>query len=720
MVDVSGKIPYLPERIRGLQRIALNLWWRWNRRARSMLRAIDPVLWSATRHNPVAMLRRVSPGRLAHCASDSEFLAMYDRTIAEFEAALSRTDTWFETTYADADPKRPVAYFCAEFGLHNSIPIYSGGLGVLAGDHCKAASDLGVPLVGVGLLYSKGYFDQKLNLEGWQENSDEVFNPEIMPLVRLTAPGGDLALTSLVTARRPVHIGAWRLQAGRVNLYLLDTNLAENHEEDRQLTYQLYGGGKEHRLKQEWILGVGGVRVLRALGIEPAAWHANEGHASFMMVERLREHLEAGETLEEARHAVRARSIFTTHTPVPAGHDMFSPDDIDAVCSDYWAKGPLDRETFFWLGSHPELDAGRFHMTAAAIRLAARVNGVSKRHQQVTQGLWTSLWPGRDPASLPIGGVTNGVHLPSWMAHRYMELLEGPFGEVWENKHRDPEAWDAALDLDDAEVWRIHLELKKALLKFCREQARVRWIELWKEAAHLVGAGTLLSPEPLTIGFARRFATYKRAHLLFHDEERLRRLLTDPRRPVQLVFSGKAHPADDDAKRVLQHVWRLTRDSRFGGRIAFVEDYELHVAHRLIQGVDVWLNLPRVPMEASGTSGMKAALNCVPQISTLDGWWAEGFNGENGWAIPLSEGTDDEVDAQDHDALFTILERDVVPMYYERDDEAMPRRWICMMKHAMRAAGAHFTTERMVCEYAEQCYVPALSGKVEGDDPPPV
>jgi starch phosphorylase len=720
MVDDSDKIPYLPKRIQGLERLALNLWWRWNRRARSMLRAIDPVTWSATRHNPVAMLRHVSPGRLAHCASDDEFLALYDTTMAEFDAALSRPDTWFSGMYPDVDPTHPVAYFCAEFGLHNSIPIYSGGLGVLAGDHCKAASDLGVPLIGVGLLYSKGYFDQKLNLEGWQENSDETFNPEIMPLVRVTAPGGELALTSVVTAGRPVHIGVWRLDAGRVSLYLLDTNLPENHEEDRQLTYQLYGGGQEHRLRQEWILGIGGVRVLRALGVTPGAWHANEGHASFMMVERLREHMKAGATLEEAQRAVRVTSIFTTHTPVPAGHDTFGQEDIETVCSDYWAGGELDRKAFFWLGSHPEIDAGRFHMTAAGIRLAGHVNGVSKRHQRVTQDLWKSLWPGRDPAHIPIEGITNGVHLPSWMSHRYMGLLESIFGGVWEDEVLDPSAWDAVLDLDDTTVWQIHQEQKKILLGFCREQARVRWMELWKEAAHLVGAGTLLTREPLTIGFARRFATYKRAGLLFRDEDRLKRLLTDQRRPVQLVFSGKAHPADDDAKRVLQRVWQLSRDPRFAGRIAFVEDYELHVAHRLVQGVDVWLNLPRVPMEASGTSGMKAALNCVPQISTLDGWWAEGFNGENGWAIPLTEGTDEEVDAQDHEALFTLLEREVVPMFYDRDDKNLPRNWIRMMKQALRVAGAYFTTGRMVREYTDHFYMPALKEALVGDDPPTV
>lgn len=718
IAEESGKIPYLPERIQGLERLALNLWWRWNRRARLMLRAIDPVLWSATRHNPVAMLRKVSPGRLAHRASDPEFLALYDQTMADFEAAMASQETWFRTTYPDLREEHPVAYFCAEFGLHNSIPIYSGGLGVLAGDHCKAASDLGVPLIGVGLLYSKGYFDQKLNLEGWQEDSDEAFDPEIMPLVRLTGPDGSLALASVRTGGRPVHVGAWMLEAGKVRLYLLDTNLPENHPEDKELTYQLYGGGQEHRLRQEWILGVGGVRVLRTLGIEPGAWHANEGHASFMMVERVRERMEAGDTLEDAVRHVRRHSIFTTHTPVPAGHDMFSPESIDRVCADYCDGTVLDRGTFFEIGSHPELDHGRFHMTAAAIRLSAHVNGVSKRHRRVTQELWTSMWPGREPSHLPIESITNGVHLPSWMSHHYMMLLDTLFGEEWEALPASSLDWDRVRELDDESVWKIHTFLKETLLDFCREQARIRWIELWKEAAHLVGAGTLLTPEPLTIGFARRFATYKRAHLLFRDEERLRRLLTDPRRPVQLVFAGKAHPADDGAKRVLQKVWQLTRDTRFQGRIAFVEDYELHVAHRLVQGVDIWLNVPRVPMEASGTSGMKAALNCVPQISTLDGWWAEGFSGENGWAVPLSEGSDDEVDARDHDALFTLLESEVVPLYYTCDDDGLPRGWIRMMKEAMRVAGSYFTTRRMVREYTEHFYVPALSGSVDKDDPP--
>jgi starch phosphorylase len=712
----SGKIPYLPERIAGLERVALNLWWRWNRRARRLLKDVDRTLWGSTRHNPVSMLRQVDPNRLAHLARDPVFQARYDTVMAEMEEALAPGHGWYHDKFPDLGD-RTIAYFCAEFGLHNSIPIYSGGLGVLAGDHCKAASDLGVPLIGVGLLYSKGYFDQKLNLDGWQEGSDEIFDPRIMPLVRLTGPDRSHSITVLETAGRPVHVGAWRLDVGRVQLCLLDTNLPENHPEDRELTYQLYSGGKEHRLKQEWILGVGGVRVIRALGISPGAWHANEGHAAFMMVERLREHLAEGLDLDTAIQEVRAHSVFTTHTPVPAGHDMFALQLVDAVCGDYESMG-MDRATFLSLGRHPELDHGRFHMTVTAIRLARHVNGVSKRHGRVTQGLWTSLWPGREVTHVPVESVTNGVHLGSWMNHRYVELLEATFGEGWENSPPSYEGWDRVMDIDDAWLWRVHQLLKRTLLAFCREQSRERWITLWKEAAHLVGAGTLLSPEPLTIGFARRFATYKRGYLLFRNEERLRRLLTNPRRPVQLVFAGKAHPADDEAKATIQRVWRATRDARFEGRIAFVEDYDMHVAHRLAQGVDLWLNLPRVPMEASGTSGMKAALNCVPQLSTLDGWWAEGFNGRNGWAIPTTEGTDEEVDAADYANLFDLLEREVVPAYYKRDENGIPTAWVERMKEALRVAGRQFTTQRMVKEYVEHFYVPAVRGTTEGDDPP--
>jgi len=718
MSDPSGKIPFLPARLRPLEIVALNLLWRWNRRARSFLRnEFDPELWSRLRHNPVALLRHLEPGRLIQLANDPVFLAKMDQVVTEFNHAIYSEDTWFRRTFPELG-NDPVAYFCAEFGLHNSIPIYSGGLGVLAGDHCKAASDLGIPFVGVGLLYHKGYFDQHLNQEGWQEGTDEPFDPRVMPLVRLAGPQGGVALTVLETGSRSIAIGAWKISVGRSSLILLDTNLPENHPEDRELTYKLYGGGQEYRIRQEWVLGIGGVRVLRALGITPGAWHANEGHAAFMLVERLREHLSTGLPLDEAIRSVRARSVFTTHTPVPAGHDMFPKELVDSIASGFLSSQTLSQSQFAAIGQHPEIDHGTFHMTAAAIRLSGHVNGVSRLHRDVTRSLWASLWPGREEAHVPIEGVTNGVHLGTWMSHHYMELLDEHLGSGWDIRMDDPDMWDQVLDLDDERVWSVHVELKKLLLDFCREESRRRWRESWLDAANMVGGGALLGPTPLTIGFARRFATYKRAQLLFRDEARLARLLTHPRRPVQIIFAGKAHPADDQAKRVLQRVWQATRDPRFEGRIAFMEDYELHVAHRLVQGVDLWLNTPRAPMEASGTSGMKAAINFVPQLSTLDGWWAEGFTGENGWALPVAEGTEEEVDARDHEALFALLEREIVPLYYERSHRGIPHGYVRKMKEALRVAGYRFTARRMVQDYARAFYLPALRGELLDDDPP--
>ncbi|MBT8337028.1 MAG: alpha-glucan family phosphorylase, partial [Gemmatimonadetes bacterium] len=686
MTFAEGKIPFLPDRIAGLADIALNLGWRWNRGTRSMLRAVEPRLWSHTRHNPIAMLRSIDPARLVEIAEDPRFLELYDRAIADLEHTRTSQDTWYRETFPDIGSGR-VAYFCAEFGLHNSIPIYSGGLGVLAGDHCKAASDLGVPLVGVGLLYSKGYFDQKITLEGWQEDSDEPFDTTIMPLTRLTSPEGSATLATVEGWGRTIEVGAWRLRAGRCDLILLDCDLPGNEDEDRELTRKLYGGGQEYRLRQEWILGVGGVRVLRALDVEVAAFHANEGHAAFMLLERVAELTRAGTDLDSAIGEIRAHSIFTTHTPVPAGHDVFSAEQIDTVVDGRWDALGIDRETFHAFGHHPELDHGRFHMTGLAIRLSRHVNGVSRIHGEVTRGLWASLWPEREPEALPIGHVTNGVHLGSWMAHHLMELFDHQFGADWGRQVDDPAFWDRMVELDDDALWGVHMKLKYALLNYVREQSRTRWRTHQWDATHLVGSGTLLSPKPLTIGFARRFATYKRAGLLFRDVGRLQRLLTHEQRPVQLVFAGKAHPADDEAKKILQEIFRSTRDPRFGGRVAFIEDYDLHVAHRLVQGVDLWLNLPRAPLEASGTSGMKAALNGVPQMSTLDGWWAEGYTGHNGWTLPLVLGDDDVVDEADHEQVFALLERDVVPRYYRLDENGLPLDWIAMMKHAITEAG---------------------------------
>ena len=708
------KIPPLPASVAGLAEFAMNLAWSWNREANALFERIDPVLWATTRHDPVRLLQEVEPARLAACAADPDFLALY-AGVRGAMADLGREETWFGTSHPDA-LDGPVAYFCAEFAVHDSIPIYSGGLGILAGDHVKSASDLGIPMVGVGLLYSRGYFDQSFDDEGWQVARDEVFDPERMPLSRLhEAEGAGLARVEL--EGRTVELGAWEMCVGRTRVLLLDSDLPVNDPADRDLTGRLYGSGEELRLKQEWILGVGGVRLLAALGLEPGCWHANEGHAAFMMIERVRRLLEEGVDLAEATARVRAHSVFTTHTPVPAGHDNFTLHQIEHILGPVWTSMGLERDDFMSVGYAPETGPDRFHMTATAIRLARRVNGVSERHGEVTREIWGPLWPERDRDEVPIGSVTNGVHAWTWMSPIVQAMLDEELGHDWGHRMDDPATWDRVLAIDDGRIWHVHQRMKWRAFRFLVEQARRRWRDVWGKARHLVASGPLLDPEVLTLGFARRFATYKRADLLLRHEERLLSLITDARRPVQIVFAGKAHPADDDGKRILQRVYRLSHNPRAAGRVAFVQDYEMHVARALFEGVDVWLNVPRVPKEASGTSGMKAALNLVPQLGTLDGWWAEGYTGKNGWAIPAAPDVADP-DEWDWDHLFMLLEREVVPLYHERNGNGVPSGWVEKMKNALWVAGQRFTTDRMLRDYAREFYVPALEGSTEGDDPP--
>jgi starch phosphorylase len=703
----------LPPRIAALGDVARNLRWSWSPEAQALFWSIDYTLWHLTRHNPIALLRLVDPDRLVACAEDSGFLRRYDALLERFAREAAAERTWFGQAYPDLS-RRSIAYFCAEFGLHNSVPIYSGGLGILAGDHAKSASDLGVPLLGLGLLYTRGYFDQRLRLDGWQEDVDETFDPTLTPLDRVLGPGGDPGLATVHIGSRPVRVGAWRMMVGRVPIYLLDTDLEENKPADRELTHRLYAGAPDLRIQQEWILGVAGVRVLRALGNDPVAWHANEGHAAFMFLERVRELVAGGVPFDEAVRQVRVTSVFTTHTPVPAGNDAFSLEQLEACAGKIWDEMQVSRDTVARLGKHGTPGDERFHMPVLAIRLSGRVNAVSRRHEEVSRRLWGDLWPGVATAQIPIGHVTNGVHPATWMSRHITDLLDAQLGPDWTERVDEPAFWDRMLTLDEAALWTVHMERKRILARAVREEARRRWADEWKESLHIVGAGTLLDERALTIGFARRFATYKRADLPFHDQERLRRLLVNPWRPVQLVFAGKAHPADEPGKELLQRVYGFTRDPRFEGRIAFLEDYDLHLAHRLVQGVDVWLNVPRVPLEACGTSGMKAALNGVPQLSTLDGWWAEGYDGRNGWAIPLApDGADP--DSADAGALYDLLEKRVVPLYYARDARNIPVGWVEMMRHAMRVAGQRFTAQRMVREYVTDYYVPAIRSQPTGN-----
>ncbi len=716
----------LPGRVERLWELATNMSWTWNRGSRALFKTIDPFLWRRSSHNPVEILRQVSRERLEELAGDSSFLVRYDalcetagaQAIAEADAG----STWFARRYPELADS-PTAYFCAEFALHESIPIYSGGLGVLAGDHLKAASDMGVPLVAVGLMYARGFFDQTLAPDGWQEDAEDAIDPRSTPLERVESATAEPWLTWIYGAGRRINIGVWRVRVGSVTLYLLDTDLESNDPADRGLSHQLYAGGANHRLRQEALLGVGGVRVLGALGIEPRAWHANEGHAAFMLVERVRLLIEGGMSLSAAVAKVRASSVFTTHTPVPAGHDVFSHAQMREWTGEEFWERIQRRDDLLDLGRHPaEPHGDRFHMTAAAIRLSKRVNGVSRRHGIASRQIWQGVWDCRSPEEAPIGHVTNGVHLATWMNGDIMGLLDGCLPRGWRREEHpdDPslefeeEMWKGIRDLPAEAFWRVHQRLKFKLLDFMREEARRRWRGHWPQAAQLVGAGTLMSPFPLTIGFARRFASYKRADLLFRDRDRLRALLLNPRRPVQLVFAGKAHPRDEDGKRILQRVYQHTRDAKFEGRIAFLEDYGLHAAHCLVAGVDLWLNIPRVPLEACGTSGMKAALNGVPQLSTTDGWWEEGFEGDNGWIIPRApEGCSPE-EADEHDAghLFRILEDEVVPLFYDRPGDGTwrdaPAAWVERARWAIEVACVRFTASGMVREYARDYYVPAL------------
>ena len=704
----------LPERIGTLADVAQNLWWCWQLDARELFHRIDHRLWEGTRHNAVEFLRQVTPERLEQRAIDPSFLERFDTVVRRFRLLTDSDDTWFAKHYPELK-HRPIAYFSAEFALHRSIPIYSGGLGVLAGDHCKEASDLGIPLVGVGLYYHGGYFDQQMGSDGWQRDSDDPIDPRSNPVVRVNAPDGSPCLVGLTISGREVQIGAWRVMVGRVPVYLLDTQLEVNDPADRELTARLYTSEPEWRLKQEWVLGVGGVRVLRALGINPEIWHANEGHAAFMYVERLRELLEDGVTLADAKDQIRNSSVFTTHTPVTAGHDVFTSAQVERVTGPFWNVLGITRDEFMALGAADHND--RFEMTVISLRLAGRVNGVSARHREESRRIWRWVWGNRPAAEVPIGYVTNGVHLGTWMARPIRDLLAEQLGPEWE-EHVDAAAVAAAVRaLNPDRLWAVHEGLRHLLHHYIREEARHRWRDYWKDAAKLAGAGALLSPAVLTIGFARRFATYKRADLLFRDPERLRRLLTDTRRPVQIIFSGKAHPADEPGKRILQRIFTAAQDPRYEGRIAFLEDYEIHLAQRLVAGVDLWLNLPRVPLEACGTSGMKAALNGVPQLSTLDGWWAEGYTKDNGWAIPLAPAEGD-IEAWDWEQLFQLLEQQVVPRFYDRLPGQGSPAWIEVMKSAIANAVERFTTRQMLQNYVTKYYVPAMVGEaLPGDSP---
>jgi glycogen phosphorylase len=690
--------PNVPERISRIGELPYNLWWSWNRDARSLFRRLDYTLWKTTEHNPVEMLQLIEPERLQAWARDPVYLRDYDSVMDRFDRYLASRNTWFNHKYPRSSECR-VAYFCAEFAFHVSLPIYSGGLGVLAGDTLKEASDLGIPIVAVGSLYPEGYFRQRVSADGRQEAIYERLRTERTSLLPVHHDDGRRLLVPVPVGDRQIQVAVWRVTVGRVPVYLMDTDIPENEPWDRDLSARLYGGDQQVRLRQEIVLGMGGVRVLRALGYDFSVVHMNEGHAAFAGLELIRESMLSGGSLQEAVEQTRASVTFTTHTPVKAGHDEFPFHMMEEYFRWYWEELGLEREEFLKLGQSP--DGNSFSMTVLALRAASACNSVSKKHGEISREMWHFMWPDREVGEVPIVSITNGVHVPTWLSGPLAEAYDKRLGENWLDQHDDPNFWQQIFDFPDEELWAIHLEHKKKLINFIRERVRSRWMESGLSPGQLAALGSLLAPDVLTLGFARRFATYKRAGLLLFDRERLERILMNPYRPVQIIFSGKAHPADEPGKFVMQQVFQACASPEFGGRMAFVEDYEERIAHFLVHGVDVWLNNPQPPKEASGTSGQKAALNGVPNLSVLDGWWWEGYNGENGWAIDDNPHSDDGATAH---SLYTLLENEVVPIFYDRDGKDIPRRWVNIMKHAIRSSTAQFSTRRMVKEYVQRMY----------------
>jgi starch phosphorylase len=691
--------------------LARNLWWSWDEDVVSLFRDLDPVRWRELYHNPVPLVSEISLADVERRAGQRVLHSRVNYAYRRLQAYLKSEMTW-GATHAGVLGARPVAYFSAEFGLHESLPIYSGGLGVLSGDHIKSASDLGIPLVGIGLFYDQGYFHQRLDEHGWQR--EEYIDTDVAALPLELALGEDGQPVNVCVRTRSSRILArvWRAAVGRTTLLLLDSDVDGNQPEDRQLTSRLYGGDQRIRIHQELLLGVGGVQALYALGITPGVYHLNEGHSAFATLEGARRRMEAdGLSFHEAANEIARQTVFTTHTPVPAGHDRFSPQLIEEHLGPLRELLGLSNHELLALGRVNPHDQGEpFCMTVLALKLSRRANGVSALHGEVSRRMWQCLWPQRSEREVPIGHITNGIHVPTWLAGQMQELYDRHLGPAWRQRSGEPDVWMGIDRIDDGELWETHLTLKGRLIDFARRRI-ARQVQRRGETNGR-DPDALLSPDALTIGFARRFATYKRANLMLRDLQRFAALITNPKLPVQFVFAGKAHPHDEPGKRVLQEVAQLMKDDLFAGRIVFIEDYDINVGRHLVQGVDVWLNNPRRPLEASGTSGEKVVLNGGLNLSVLDGWWAEAYDGLNGFAIGtgVTHRTDDVQDQRDNESLMRVLREQVIPLYYERDHDGLPHGWIGRMKRSIRTLGWRFNADRMVMDYVRQCYVPAAGG----------
>ncbi len=701
--------PTLPERLSRLYSIANNLWWMWNPQAQSMFRLIDPDLWEKTRHNAIRLISESDPKRLQALTRDPAFLALYDLTLQNFDTYMQNPqESWYHN-----QPEKlpgPIVYFSAEFGMHESLPIYSGGLGILAGDHNKETSDLGLPFIGIGFLYPQGYFLQRITRTGDQEAIYERLNFADLPAEVARDPQGNEAKISVDLTGRRVFARIWKFNVGRNALYLLDTDVEENDPRDRILSARLYGGDHEIRIAQEIVLGIGGVRALQKLGIQPSVWHLNESHSAFVSLERARQLIENENiSFYESLKVVAGNSVFTTHTPVPAGNDAFSLDLMDRYFSNFWPSLRISRDEFLQFARQDLSWGPTFSMTVLALKTTSIRNGVSKLHGAVSRRMWQFLWPQLDVEETPIGHITNGVHSPTWTAAEMDELYRKYISADWQEHVDDEQMWRAIDTIPDQELWNTHTLLRNKMIDFARRRHAQRSDRLGEGSSLLPKGKQYLQPNALTIGFARRFATYKRAALLFRDKERLLSILNNPTKPAQFIFAGKAHPADEPGKSLIKQIEHYTRDPDFAGKVIILEEYDMDMARHLVAGVDMWLNNPIRPYEASGTSGQKAGLNGVPNCSVLDGWWDEGFNGHNGWAIGDDREylNSDMQDYADSESLYAALERQIIPTFYETDENGVPHAWVKIMKESIRTVGPQFSMRRMVKEYFNTMYVPA-------------
>ena len=712
MTTFKTKLPSqfdLPRRINRLGELSYNLWWAWNPTALRLFNRIDNNLWEQVKHSPIRFLRELERPVLNAAAQDPDYLDLYDRVFSDFDAYLNRKETWYATEH----PKQQnqIAYFSMEFGLHETLPIYSGGLGVLSGDHLKETSDIGLPLVGVGLLYSEGYFSQRISEDGWQDAINNPLNFADLPILPVVNDDGSEVTIQVDFPQGPVVARIWEVRVGRTPLYLMDTNIDINPPILRQLTTRLYWSDVNLRIMQEIVLGIGGVRALRALGFNPTVWHMNEGHAAFMTLEKARELVKQGKSFEEAIALTKPHNVFTTHTPVPAGNDEFPLWLVDKYLSNLWPELGLSRDQFVDLARHQENWGDAFSMPVLALRFSNGRNAVSELHGVVSRKMWNQLWPEKPANEVPITYVTNGVHTATWMARRMRMLFDKHFGKDWLERLDDFEMWEKIEAIPRDEMWAVRNHLKRKLMLYIQERARKRWLKGSLHPVQVIAEGVMLDPYVLTIVFARRFATYKRADLALREIDRLLELINRPNRPLQIIFAGKSHPADEPGKMMIQKVYRAVKKAENGGRIVFLEDYDMNLARYLVQGVDVWMNTPRRPNEASGTSGMKAAVNGALNFSVLDGWWREAYNGENGWAIGPDADLDEQVqDAADSESLYETLENEIIPLYYEeRDTNDVPYKWVRRMKESMRTVTPQFSMRRMLKEYVERLYIPAIA-----------